>query len=201
MLTYAPEWQRNLEINTAFVAQTRAYQELIFLEQVPNIQEFSRLWPPRAASGCGPSVGGSCHGRYDMLPPIARRVLKLDADMPWWHPMPSCKQGDVTGKYGCRCRDVCDALKSMKVKVPDSSFVYDGNRSVPDLCELIYQEIQRKFRERAKILHPDKNPAESANAAMQKLVEQRECLKDWVEELEREYRAVGLQTYGAAPSS
>jgi hypothetical protein len=71
---YAPEWQRNLEINTAFVAQTRAYQELIFLEQIPNIQDFSRLWPLRAASGCGPSVVGPCHGHRDTS---AQRVLKL----------------------------------------------------------------------------------------------------------------------------
>jgi hypothetical protein len=63
---------------------------------------------------------------------------------------------------------------------------------------LIDQEIQRKFRERAKIVHTDKNPAESANVAMQKLVEQRQGLQDWVAELERAHSAVGVHT--AAPS-
>jgi len=172
VLHFAPDWHKRLEVNTAFVAQTRAYQELIFLQQVPSDKDLASLWPQ------SPGQRG----------PSARRRLKmLRGDggkrcmQRWWHPMKGCSSPGDPHKCA-QCEKVLSDFAALKLEPPKADLVH-GNMSWVDLREVLHQSIARQFRLLALEVHPDRSAVSSARAKFQDINNARDRLLGWVVEL------------------
>lgn len=157
VMQYGEGWEKDMEINAAFVARTRSLADLIFLRHLPFARgaplDFELLWPPAVSQEVGETndededTGTESDGNR-----LEEAVIGAD---------------------------VFDAFAVLGMECPSAS-LEQALHSSAESRDVFCKALRRAYRSKAKEMHPDKNEAATATADFQKLKPAHDTLKKWL---------------------